>query len=167
MATVHLKSVAITNATATPRVLNNANLDGGVLRAASGFVTGTAADSVGSTYRYCRVPSCARIQSVVYASAAAGATGQVDIGIYQTAENGGAVVDADFFASALDPGGGAIAPTDVTHESGQYALTESNMPLWQALGLTSDPCRDYDVAATLTEIIADACSSLVKVTFVV
>jgi len=168
MAVVHLKSPAITNLTATPRVVNNANVSGGVLKSAMGVVNNSASDSVGSTYRFCRVPSNARVSAVIYAAEASGATGQVDIGLYQTAENGGAVVDADFFASALDPGGGAIAPTNVTHESGQYSLDESDEPLWSALGLTSDPGIDYDVAATVTEIMADANSAQkVEVLYVV
>ncbi len=166
MAVVHLKSTPVTNATATPRIMNNAGVQGGVVRRAVGQITNSAADDVGSTYRYCRVPSNAYIKRVTYASAASGATGQVDIGVYQTAENGGAVVDADLFASALDPGGGAIAPTDVTHESGQYTHAESLTPLWTVLGLTADPGIEYDVAATCVEILADAVSSKVEVEFV-
>jgi hypothetical protein len=166
MATVHLKSAAVTNSDASPRVMNNSNVAGGVVRRSVGVVTNSAADDVGSTYRYCRVPSNAIVKAVIYASAASGATGQVDIGIYQTAENGGAVVDADLFASAVDPGGGAIAPTDVTHESGQYTYAESLTPLWAALGLTADPGREYDVAATVTEIMANAVAHKVEVEFV-
>jgi hypothetical protein len=86
--------------------------------------------------------------------------------VYQTAANGGAVVDADLFASALDPGGGAIPPTDVTHESGEYTYAESLMPLWEALGLTEDPGRDYDIAATVSEIMADAVAHKVEVEYV-
>lgn len=167
MAVVHLKSTQVTNSDASPPVLNNANVDGGIVRCVAGVVTNSAADDVASTYRYCRVPSCARIKRVTYASAAAGATGQLDIGVYQTAANGGAVVDADLFASAVDPGGGAIAPTDVTHESGQYTYAESLLPLWQALGLSADPQREYDIAATVTEIMADAVAHKVEVEFVV
>lgn len=167
MAEVHLKSGAITNATATPKVLNNANVDGGLLRAAVGTLETTASDDVSSTYRFVRVPSCARIHRVIFAADATGATGQVDIGVYQTAENGGAVVDADHFASALDPGGGAIASTDVTHESGVNNIDDAAKPLWSALGLTSDPCRDYDIAATVVEDMADAATLTLKVEFVV
>lgn len=165
MAEVHLKSSFITNATATPLVKVNATQDGGVLQAVVGTLANTASDSIGSTYRFVRVPSNARIHRVWLNAAASGATGQYDIGIYQTAENGGAVVDADFFASGVDPGGGAVN-ADVTHESGQYSLAEAIMPLWQALGLTADPCRDYDVVATVTEAVADAVQHTLKVEYV-
>jgi hypothetical protein len=167
MAVVHLKSTPVTNATASPRVPNNPGVQGGLVRRAVGQVTNSAADDVASTYRYCRVPSNAYIKRVTFASAASGATGQLDIGVYQTAENGGAVVDADLFASALDPGGGAIAPTDVTHESGQYTHAESLTPLWQVIGLTADPGREYDIVGTVTEIMADAVSHKVDVEYVV
>lgn len=166
MATVHLSSTVVTNSAATTRVINPSYKTGGMVRATAGVVTNSAADDVGSTYRYCRVPSSARVKRVTFASAAAGATGQLDIGLYQTAENGGAVVDADLFASALDPGGGAIAPTDVTHESGQYTYAESMLQLWAALGLSADPGIEYDVAGTVTEVMADAVSHKVEVEFV-
>jgi hypothetical protein len=166
MATVHLKSGAITNATATPKVANNASVAGAVVRCAVGVVTNSASDDVGSTYRYVRVPSNCRVKRVTFASAASGATGQLNIGVYQTADNGGAVVDADFFASAVDPGGGAIAPTDVTHESGEYTFAESLLPLWQALGVAADPHVDYDIAATVAEIMADAVAHKLEVEYV-
>lgn len=167
MAVVHLKTTAVTNSDATPMVINNPAASAQMLRAVAATVENTAADSVGSTYRMVRVPSNARIHRVIYAADAAGATGQVDVGVYQTAENGGAVVDADHFASALDPGGGAIAPTDVTHESGVYNIAECTQPLWQALGLTSDPKRDYDIALTCVEILADAGTQMLKVEYTI
>jgi hypothetical protein len=167
MAVVHLKSTPIANADARPRVANNPSIAGGFVRTAVGQVTTSASDDIASTYRFVRVPSHARIKAVIFASAASGATGQVNIGVYQTAENGGAVVDADFFASNLDPGGGAIDPTDVTHESGEYTLAEGMMPLWQALGLAADPGRDFDIAATVTEAVANATSMKLEVEYVV
>jgi hypothetical protein len=147
--------------------MNNSGVAGGVVRRTMGVVTGTAADSVGSTYRYCRVPSNAWVKAVKFWSAASGATGQLSFGLYQTAENGGAVVDADLFADAIDPGGGAINAVDITHESGQYTYAESLLPLWTVIGLTADPGIDYDVAATITEIMADVTAHKVEVEYVV
>lgn len=167
MAVVTLKSAPVTNADATPVVLNNASVDGGYLRSAVGVVDGSASDSVGSTYRFVRVPSNARISRVIFASDNGGATGQVDIGVYQTAANGGAVVDADFFASAVDMGAGAVAATDVTHESGVYGIEDAEQPLWQALGLSSDPGREYDIVSTAVEIIANAATQTLKVEYVI
>jgi len=168
MAVDHLKSTPITNADSLPRIANNSFVTGGELRASVGTLETIAAGSVGSTYRLARVPSTARVHRVIFAADASGATGQLDIGLYQTAENGGAVVDADFFASAIDPGGGAIAPTDVTHESGEYPIEDAEMPLWKALGLSADPFVEYDIAATaVTEAMANASTLTLKVEYVV
>lgn len=167
MAVDHLKSTPITNADALPRIANNSHVTGGELRASVGTLETIASGSIGSTYRLVRVPSCARVHKVIFAADASGATGQVDIGIYQTAENGGAVVDADHFASGLDPGGGALAPTDVTHQSGVFGIEDAEQPLWKALGLTADPGREYDIVATVVEAMANAGTLTLKVEYVV
>lgn len=167
MGTSALKSTAITNADATPPVTNNNGIDGGAVRSKIGDVTALAGDDTSSVYRFVRVKSNAYIRSVKFASAASGATGQVNIGVHQTPANGGAVVDADLFASALDPGGAAIALTDVTFESGQYTYAEAQTPLWQVLGLTSDPQREYDITASVAETIADATAMYLEVEYVI
>lgn len=165
MAVEHLKSSSITNADSVPRVLNNARTTAMELKEAVGAVIASASASIDSTYRFARVPSNARVSQILFASAASGATGQVDIGLYRTEKDGGAVVDVDFFASALDPGGGAIAPTDVTHESGAFSLANAEKPVWQALGLASDPQVEYDIAATVTEAFENATAMVVKVRY--
>lgn len=150
MATEDLVSVPITNATASPVVFNNSGVAGGRLRQAVAFLVATAKDAA-STYRMCRIPSNATGISVIFATDDQGTTGDTDIGIYQTSGNGGAVVDADFFASALDVNAAALAPFHVEHESGVYGLEDVEKPLWEALGLSEDPHRDYDVVLTTTE----------------
>jgi len=76
-------------------------------------------------------------------------TGAADIGVYQTAANGGAVVSAALFGSAVVLTT-ALVHSDVTHESGTYTVADVEKPLWQALGLSADPGIEYDIAATLT-----------------
>lgn len=144
-----LKSAAITNADATPLVLTNARIMAGAMREAIGTKQASASASIGSTYRLCRVPSNARISQVIASCDAFDITGAADIGVYQTAENGGAVVDADFFASALLMTT-ALPNTVCTHESGVFGIEDVEKPLWEALGLTADPMRDYDIVMTLT-----------------
>jgi hypothetical protein len=156
MALVNTKSAAITNADASPPVANNGSVDGAFVRCKVGTCVTTLADDIDSVYRFVRVPSNARIKKVSFGSGATGATGIVHVGLFQTAANGGAVVDADLFASLLDPGAAAIVFGDITHESGQYTFAESLMPLWQVIGLSSDPGREYDIAAQATEAVADA-----------
>jgi hypothetical protein len=149
MATEAIKSAWVTNATATPVVLTSTALAAGVLHEANGTVTPVlSAPDVGSTYRFCRVPSNARISQVMLTCLAFGA-GAVDVGVYQTAENGGAVVDADLFASAVSIAS-ARTNFDVTYESAEYTTAESEQPLWQVLGLSADSNREYDIVATVT-----------------
>jgi len=149
MAVEALKSLALTNADATPTVFNNGRVARAPVQRALGYAIADAVASIGSTYRLARVPSNAFGLRVILSNTAFTTTGAGDIGIYQTAANGGAVVDADFFASAqlLTT---ALPNTEVTHESGVYGVNDKEKPLWEALGLSADPQIDYDVAITLT-----------------
>lgn len=149
MAVENLTSSSITDADATPKVKVNARLMGASIREAVGTKQASASASIGSTYRLCRIPSNARISEVILSCDAFDTTGAADVGIYQTADNGSAVVDADFFASAVVLTA-ALPNTAVTHESGVFGIEDVEKPLWEALGLTADPFRDYDVALTLT-----------------
>lgn len=161
-----ISSTPISNANATPKVANNPGVADGMLRRVVGTIASLAADSAASIYRMVRVPSNAHIHSVILLSDDGGATGQMDCGIYQTADNGGAVVDADHFASAVDIGAGAIGPVDITHESGVYAIEDAEKPLWEALALSADPGIDYDIALTVTEVVADVGDKTLKVEYV-
>lgn len=152
MATVSVSSTQITNRDASPRVLNNARLTKGSLLVACGTLETGSANDIGSKYKLCSLPSNARVVQVLLSCDSMGTTGTADIGIYQTTENGGAVVDADHFASAQALTS-ALKNSDVTHESGVYGVEDIEKPLWEALGLSADPKRDYDVVATVTEAI--------------
>ena len=144
-----LKSVQITNREATPRVLNSPQNGGdGVMHEVYGHIASvTAALSITSIIRLCSIPSNARVNSVKFHSAAQGA-GAFDIGIYQTNSNGGAVVDADLFGSAISCAS-QVKITEILEESAEYTIAEMAKPLWEVLGLTADPHRMYDVCATV------------------
>jgi hypothetical protein len=108
----------------------------------------TSGDSIASTYRMFRVPSNAVMTDLKIYSPDIGTTTIADIGLY--AADGGAVVDADFFASALSLKDGALNGTDVLHEAAVFTIANSGKELWSALALTSDPGVFYDVTLTLT-----------------
>lgn len=150
MAVVAVKSTLITNADATPVVLNNPRVDGGFERVSVATAAITSGDSIASTYRMFRVPSNAVMTDLRIYSPDIGTTTISDIGLYDTAAAGGAVVDADFFASALSLKDGALNGTDVLHEAAVFTIANSGKELWDALGLTTDPHKFYDVALTLT-----------------
>lgn len=151
MAVVNRNSNLIANVVATPRVANSPQIGGAaILRETVGYVTPAADDSANSIHRFCRVPSNARVSELRLTCAIASTAGAVDVGVYQTAENGGAVVDADFFASAQSLSAAALNDTDVLNESTTNTLAKQVQPLWQALGLSADPVREYDIAWTIT-----------------
>lgn len=164
MATENLKSAAITNRDASPQVANPGGLNGGELKVAVGMLECGTGD-LGSTYRFVSVPSNAYIHQIRLYSDDMGATGVADVGIYQNTENGSAVVDADFFASAVDMKTAALNGSDVTHESGAFNIDDAEKPLWQALGLSSDPQRSYDIVLTTTEAFGTAGTVVLKVQY--
>ena len=150
MAVVAVKSTLITNADATPVVLNSPRVDGGFERIEVATADITSGDSIASTYRMFRVPSNAVMTDLRIYSPDIGTTTIADIGLYRTAKDGGAVQDADFFASALSLKDGALNGSDVLHEAAVFTIANSGKELWEALALTSDPNVFYDVAFTLT-----------------
>ena len=150
MAVVAVKSTLITNADATPVVLNSPRVDGGFERIEVATADITSGDSIASTYRMFRVPSNAVMTDLRIYSPDIGTTTISDIGLYRTAKDGGAVQDADFFASALSLKDGALNGSDVLHEAAVFTIANSGKELWEALALTSDPNVFYDVAFTLT-----------------
>lgn len=164
MAVVNTKGTAITNADATPRVANNSRIARAELMEAVGTLEAVSGDSIGSTYRLARVGSNARVSRILL-SCDAITTCTGDVGIYKTAADGGAVVDADFFASA-NALSAALANSDVTHESGVFGVEDVEQPLWQALGLTADPGILYDIVVTLTAAAGSAGTVSLKAQYV-
>jgi len=146
----NVNSTWITNAVATPKVATSSNESAGTLIEASSEATVSATQTSGDTIRLVRVPSNARISQVLLSTADATTAGAINIGVYQTADNGGAVVDADLFASALALTGGPFNNSDQTFESGEYTYAESALPLWEVLGLSADSNREYDIVATVS-----------------
>lgn len=146
----NVNSTWITNAVATPSVATNSNKAAGRVMNAKSVATVSATQAANDTIRLVRVPSNARIDAVLLSTGDATTAGNVNIGIWQTVENGGAVVDADLFASALALTGGPFSRSDQTWESGEYTYAESCLPLWEVLGLSADPVREYDVVAQVS-----------------
>lgn len=150
MAVVTTKSAAITNRDANLGVLNNPNSgERGSHFNVFGKVASVSGDSANSVYRFVSVPTNARIDSVRVWSGALGGSAAMDIGVYRNTKDGGAVVDADYFASALSVVS-AINGTEQSHESGVNTIANREKPLWQAVGLTADPGGTFDICGTLT-----------------
>lgn len=144
-----IKAAFITDAIAVPRVLNLPHRRGR-LREGIGYVAPTAAAEAASKYFMFRVPSKARMSELLLTAADFTTAGAVDIGLWRTAEDGGAVVDQDYFCSALDLSGGPFARSNQMLESAVNTIANSEKPIWEILALTTDPNVEYDVVAVVT-----------------
>lgn len=155
-AVVTVSATVITNSDATPSVINKAYLARSTVRAMRGICTSANGDNIGSTYRFGRIRSNDLVHQVFLLNATWGAACTMDIGLYKTAKDGGAVVDADFFTAAVDMNTAHLAtPLNVTRGN---ILTTANSEkrVWEALGLTVDPQLEYDVTGTLVAAAAAA-----------
>jgi len=169
MAVQSAKSTLITNRDATPKVLTDNLVSGGEFKESEGFVQSvTNADSAGSIYRLCTVPSRARVSSVLIQNGAFGGAAAVNVGVYwpdyqpfpiapygqhPMPSDAGTAISAAFFASALSVVG-AGGPTDIINQSGTNTIALQEQPLWQAIGLSADPGMDLDICVTVSTAIA-------------
>lgn len=151
MAVETLKGVEITNRDASPRVLNDPGRGVGAReRCVFGHLASVpASTSTTSTIRLISVPSNCMVTAVLLSSEAQTA-GAFDVGVYRTPADGGAVVDQDFFATAVSCAA-AVINVDVLNEaqvSGSYTIVKQSQPLWQAVGMSADPKAMLDIVLT-------------------
>lgn len=155
MTVKHQASTAITNNTSIPFVPNATGAGAeGYLKEVTGHVTLTASQDVDSTVRFCRVPTNAKIK-FIRGTSQAQTQAKFDIGVYYPtdgktglADLAANAIDQDFFATAWDCAS-AVQPTDITNESGTYTIDKWSQPLWQAVGLSSDPGGEFDIVGTV------------------
>lgn len=167
MAVVNKKSTPITNADAKPRLPNTAVTDGGIVLEKVGTLEAVNGDSINSTYRMLRISSSTRVtELLLYCDAIT--TCSADIGLYRTADDGGAVVDADFFAAEQLLDTASVVGLNVLYEAaaGPADVVNIEKRVWQMLGLTADPGVQYDVALTLTAAAGSAGTISLKCRYV-
>jgi len=147
MAVVTLKSTAITNADATPIVQNTPLLQRGLRKTTIGTLPVANGDSIASVYRLARVRSSDRIASLsLFCTAITAAA--ANLGFYDTAANGGAIVGGGAQLAAAQSLAAALSGLNVTYAVTTLANAEKRV--WELLGLAADPGKEYDIAATLT-----------------
>lgn len=157
MAEVHELSDIVSGLDASPPTYKGPKRVRGVIHEDVATIQLSNTDSVGSTYRMVRVPSHARITQILMSGDGADTDATADIGVYKSDDAGGAVVDADFFASAWGGLNSAVRNEDITYESATSAEVEEEIqPLWEQLGETEDPGIDYDIALTAGGSAIDA-----------
>lgn len=147
MSVTHSKSATITalEATTSVSMLNKTKTGGRVKELVETYEV--TADDAGSTTRFFRVHSSWRIGSIKVWCDAGGTGAEGDIGLYQTTENGGAVVDANLWVDALDISAALYGAE--ANKCQAFGPEDMGLELWDALGLTSDPRLWYDVALTV------------------
>ena len=158
-------STLISNRAATPRVANDPWTNAVLKTTGLGLLEVSTSETSTAQLRFCRVRSNAVVRQVNLYCDAVSTSGAIDIGLYQTDDNGSAVVDADFFASAQVVTS-ALTGSNVAHESAVYGIEDLEKPLWEALGLSADPQIDYDVVGTVTTNMGGAGTIGVEVVYV-
>lgn len=174
MTTELLKSISITDMDASPVIRDSAGKGRpGALQQVNDYITTTTGKTVGSIYRFVRVPSNCKVKAITLDSAAQGSSTAFDFGAYYSDDpsdpnykaNAGAVISAGFFATAVDCSS-AVRATNITNESGSYTVDKTNKDLWDALGLATDPKGYFDLAATSTATINTGALMGIQVSFV-
>ena len=119
-------------------------------------ITGTPA--IGDRHAMVRMNSSDTVVAIYMGCDGAGTAILVNIGLYQA--RGGAVIDADCFASAVD-----ISTAAVVHGAVNYKYESATapgaataiLPLWDAhTALTEDPMVQYDIELAETAAITPA-----------
>jgi hypothetical protein len=164
-------SSTVTNAdTTTVQTLNRTNLSRGRMREDVGIIQASS-DSISDVFRFVRVRSSDRISRILLSCDAVSTSGALNVGIHRTAQDGGAVVDADFFASAVVVTS-ALVHSDITHEADAadagagYGLSDTEKPLWEALGLSADPVVWYDITGSVTTALGGVGTIVLKAQYV-
>ncbi len=159
MAIDHVKSAIITGMDNPPPYTTPTTGEGAkaYTYTIEGHAVVVAASSVGATYQLVRLPSTSKVKDVIFESAAQGA-GVFNIGVFYATDKSvpgkpttllvADAIDADFFGSSIDCAS-AVARTDITNEAGFYPIDKRHQPLWQALGLASDPGGNFDIVASV------------------
>jgi len=149
MAVVTVKSQAITNRDASPKVINDAAHAAAALRGFQAGVAVASGNSANSKYILGQIPSNAVVHSLRLTAPDIGTTTVGHVGLYKTTADGGAVVDADFFIASQSFKDGAIAALEVSNGN-LITTANSYRKVYELLGLSADPAISYDVVITLT-----------------
>ena len=150
MAEANTKSTAITNNDATPRVQNDRRIDGGVVREKVGTVEIAAADDASSVYRMVRLHTSWRLSELLRFNDAITSGTDFDVGFYDTAENGGAVININALADAISLASAATTSPvrDMYETGGDIGVEDIEQLIWQMCGLSSDPNKFVDLCYT-------------------
>lgn len=174
MVTETIKSDVISKLDATPVIRATAGEGGpGIVRSTTAYLTPTSGKTAGSKYQIARIPTTARVKSLIVAGAAQ-TVGKYDFGLYYSssatdgtpaAYNNGTLLNVSFFASDYSFAS-AVNDANITNLK-DYTMDKRNQPIWQAAGLTADPGGYLDICATLTTTLTTGAVMGANVEFVI
>lgn len=168
MSVVTLKSTAITNRDASPTVHTDSQISGGQRNEAFGFVFTGAADSAGSAYKLCQVPSDARITDLQYVANTLGSGCFFDVGVwYPTALQpggmsflssalAGVMVSSSNFKTNIAEASTTTWTTLMDTGNTRQGVNYQEMALWQMLNLSADPGIYLDLGFSIRLAVATA-----------
>lgn len=167
MAVVNTKSTLVTNLDTTPAIKNPLYLMGGVVREAIGTVEIAAADCDTSVYRMVRVHSSWRIANIIRYNDAITSGADFNVGLYETAENGGAVKNENCFADAVSLASGVVVGVEDLYEAGaDEGLEDLQKRVFEFAGESTDPNRFYDLCYTGITVGSGAGTLSVRVQYI-
>lgn len=149
MGTANTLTNNVTNLDATPPVALDKRLFNGILKEQVGTVEVAVADDNGSVYRLGRVHSSWRISELTLFNDAIASGTVFDVGLYRTAADGGAVVDANAFADNISLTSASLTGVALMYEGGSAVGVEDiEQRVWEMAGQSSDPDVWYDICFT-------------------
>lgn len=166
MAVANTKATNVTNPDSTPSKANPLHIHSARLYEIVGTVEVAAADDDNSVYRMARVHSSWRISSIEVFNDAITSGSVYDLGLWDTAENGGAVVSQELWASDVTMVSARATPTELTYEATATNIDKIEKRLWELAGLTSDPGKWYDIAFKATTVGSGAGTISLRVRYV-
>ena len=156
MAVITTTHSAIINALAAspPTLIDPATFGGNVKTQIARVAIVDNAD-VGSIYRMFRVKSTDVVLSILFYTPDTLTAMAADVGLYRTVQEGGAVVDADAYASAASfATANVLAGTEVGFEARGVGVL--GQPVWDDIaGVSADTRLSYDIAVTITTQVTD------------
>jgi hypothetical protein len=154
MSSFNIKSKVIANRDAAPAVITDAILARGTVQESIGTDKLPTTADIGSQARLCTVPSSARLSSLERFNAGIG-TSALDVAVWYptvVAPRSGITASALISSSTFAQNIAGVDTGDVADSLGtisQLSAQKRCMPLWQALGLTTDPNIDLDIGFTV------------------
>lgn len=159
------KSTMITDLEAG--LLHGADKFGGALQRIAANSAKAAGESSADIYPVLRLHTSWVINSLVLITQAWGTSGVVEIGCYDTTDNGGAVIVAAAFGSAIDVSA-ALAKIDLLMEAATQTPDKVNTKLRDILGMSATAADKWvDVCLTATNIGASQAAKFALIATVV